>query len=234
MLEFTSYNKLIYKLLRSLTEFYELVTAIWFVETPGCHLTHLTSTSDAENMKLPKQEYAAGKPSPWHHSNNSQRGLCCENMRITRTAAVGRSWHFVIFITLLEVRRAGWLRLAKQTVSWGSNTDRAGINILKLWVMTLMNLPDIQDRRRRRRGLDVVVFMLLPNFLLIPAAAQPYLFVPRSKDWSLSRHWVFSYCSPLTLSLHFWPIVVSQCQNVTKFQDKISQLPRFFWSDFPL
>ena len=83
MLEFTSYNKLIYKLLRSLTEFYELVTAIWFVETPGCHLTHITSTSDAENMKLPKQEYAA--------SQTAQRGVCWENLRITRTAGANQS-----------------------------------------------------------------------------------------------------------------------------------------------
>ena len=43
MLEFTSYNKLISKLLRSLTEFYELVTAIWFVETLCCHLASHTS-----------------------------------------------------------------------------------------------------------------------------------------------------------------------------------------------
>ena len=100
MLEFTSYNKLIYKLLRSLTEFYELVTAIWFVETLCCHLTHITSTSDAENMKLPKQEYA-----PWHPGSVAPfKGLCCENLRITRTAAIGRSWHFVSFITFLGVR----------------------------------------------------------------------------------------------------------------------------------
>ena len=70
-------------------------------------------------MKLPKQEYAAWQSGPWHQANNSQRGLCCENLRITRTAAIGRSWHFVIFITFLEVRRAGKQRLAKQTFSRG-------------------------------------------------------------------------------------------------------------------
>ena len=95
MLEFTSYNKLIYKLLRSLTEFYELVTAIWFVETPGCHLTHLTSTSDAENMKLPKQEYAGwpATPGPWHHSNNTKRTLLrkLENNKDGSSRVAGRS-----------------------------------------------------------------------------------------------------------------------------------------------
>ena len=125
MLEFTSYNKLIYKLLRSLTEFYELVTAIWFVETLCCHLTHITSTSDAENMKLPKQEYAGwpATPGPWHHSNNTKRTLLrkLENNKDNSSGPVGRSWHFVIFSTFLELRAAAGQRLGKQTISQGRN-----------------------------------------------------------------------------------------------------------------
>ena len=59
------------------------------LETVPPHTHHLTSTSDAENMKLPKEDYAMQPPVRGsRQANNTQRGLCCENLRITRTAAM--------------------------------------------------------------------------------------------------------------------------------------------------
>ena len=60
------------------------------LETVPPHTHHITSTSDAENMKLPKEDYAMQPPVRGsRQANNTQRGLCCENLRITRTAAAG-------------------------------------------------------------------------------------------------------------------------------------------------
>ena len=220
MLEFTSYNKLIYKLLRSLTEFYELVTAIWFVETPGCHLTHITSTSDAENMKLPKQEYAA--------SQTAQRGVCWENLRITRTAGAnqsGRSWHLVSFITWLEVKTnifSGGTLTSQESIFWNCEWS--------LWYPYLIS-------RTGGGGGGGVLMVLYSCWCQISCSfsQQPHhicLNCEANTEGS-TEFWCFSglLWSP-HFSLHFWPIKEGSMSQSQGFRTKYRETSEVFliWS----
>ena len=180
-------------------------------------LSHITSTSDAENMKLPKQDYAAqpgtqpGLVAPGKQLSKRTLLRKLENNKDSSNRSVMTFCHLYYFLGGYESRQA---EIGKTNIFRAENTERAGIN------MTVMNLPDIQDRRRsRRRGLDGLVFILLPNFLLIPAAAQPYLFVPAntvSPGRLFSLQSTHSQSSLLTnLSrCQSMPVNARQCHNI--------------------